>query len=157
MTRNELHSKLNSLQAQQLSREEYCRKAVQYIRECNPGIYDWVGIYLATDQQLHLPAMNFVGEEPEHKTIPFGEGICGAVATEKDTLIIDDVNADPRYLACSLFTKSEIVVPILRDNTVLGVLDLDSDTPAGFHKEDQVLLEDAAQLIGAFLSGAPAK
>ena len=73
--------------------------------------YTWVGIYLLDGDELVLGP--FVGKPSPHTRIPLGRGICGAAATEKATLIVDDVNADPRYLACSVETKSEIVVPIL--------------------------------------------
>ena len=75
-----------------------------------PG-YTWVGIYLLDGDELVLGP--FVGKPSPHTRIPLGRGICGAAATEKATIIVDDVNADPRYLACSLETKSEIVVPIM--------------------------------------------
>ena len=64
---------------------------------------------------------------------------------------MDDVNSDPRYLACSLETKSEIVVPIMRGGTVLGEIDIDSDRPAAFRSEDRQLLEGVAQAVAARL------
>ena len=73
--------------------------------------------------------------------------ICGAAATEKQTIIVDDVNADPRYLACSIETKSEIVVPILRGTEVLGEIDIDSDQPAAFTDADRRLLESVALML----------
>jgi GAF domain-containing protein len=76
-----------------------------------------------------------------------GRGICGAAATEKATIVVDDVNADPRYLACSLETRSEIVVPIMRGEQVLGELDIDSDKPAAFGPSDRALLERAAAAL----------
>ena len=74
--------------------------------------YSWVGIYLLDGNELVLGP--FVGKPSPHTRIPLGRGICGAAAAEKATIIVDDVNADPRYLACSIETKSEIVVPIMR-------------------------------------------
>ena len=74
--------------------------------------YTWVGIYLLDGNELVLGP--FVGKPSPHTRIPLGRGICGAAATEKATIIVDDVNADPRYLACSIETQSEIVVPIMR-------------------------------------------
>ena len=74
-----------------------------------------------------------------------------AVAKERgfdlQTIIVDDVNSDPRYLACSLETKSEIVVPIMRDGQVLGEIDIDSDRPAAFGADDQKLLETVAAAL----------
>ena len=78
---------------------------------------------------------------------PLGRGICGAAAAEKATIIVDDVNADPRYLACSIDTKSEIVVPIMHGGDVLGEIDIDSDRPAAFGPADRELLEAVAALL----------
>ena len=86
----------------------------------------------------------FVGKPSPHTRIPLGRGICGAAATAKATIVVDDVNADPRYLACSLETKSEIVVPILLRGEVLGEIDIDSDRPAAFGDADRALLERVA-------------
>src|SRR3954451_5374405 len=92
--------------------------------------YTWVGIYLLDGNELVLGP--FVGKPSPHTRIPLGRGICGAAAAEKATVIVDDVNRDPRYLACSLETRSEIVVPILHDGEVLGEIDIDSDRLAAF-------------------------
>ena len=107
--------------------------------------YTWVGIYLLDGDELVLGP--FVGKPSPHTRIPLGRGICGAAATEKATIIVDDVNADPRYLACSIETRSEIVVPILTKGDVLGEIDIDSDRPAAFGDGDRVLLEKVAALL----------
>ena len=75
-------------------------------------------LYLLDGNELVLGP--FEGRPSPHTHIPLGRGICGAAAAEKATIIVDDVNADPRYLACSLDTKSEIVVPIMKGAEVLG-------------------------------------
>ena len=92
--------------------------------------YSWVGIYLLDGNELVLGP--FEGKPSPHTRIPLGRGICGAAAAEKATIIVDDVNADPRYLACSIETKSEIVVPIMEGTEVLGEIDIDSDRLAAF-------------------------
>jgi GAF domain-containing protein len=84
------------------------------------------------------------GKPSPHTRIVLGRGICGAAATEKATIIVGDVNADPRYLACSIETKSEIVVPIMDGDRVLGEIDIDSDRPAAFGEADRQLLEAVA-------------
>lgn len=109
--------------------------------------YSWVGIYLLDGNELVLGP--FVGKPSPHTRIPLGRGICGAAASEKKTIVVDDVNADPRYLACSLETKSEIVVPIMLDGDVLGEIDIDSDRPAAFGDDDRVLLERIADLLAS--------
>ena len=107
--------------------------------------YSWVGIYLLEGDELVLGP--FLGKASPHTRIPLGRGICGAAAAEKATLIVDDVNSDPRYLACSVDTQSEIVVPIMRGGTVLGEIDIDSDARAAFGARDRALLERVAALL----------
>jgi putative methionine-R-sulfoxide reductase with GAF domain len=107
--------------------------------------YTWVGIYRMDGEELVLGP--YRGKPSPHTRIPLGRGICGAAATEKQTIIVDDVNADPRYLACSIETKSEIVVPIMDGARVLGEIDIDSDTPAAFGADDRALLERVAVLL----------
>jgi GAF domain-containing protein len=84
--------------------------------------------------------------------IPLGRGICGAAATQKATITVDDVNSDPRYLACSIETKSEIVVPIIAGSDVLGEIDIDSDRAAAFGAADKTLLEAVAAMLAARMS-----
>ena len=107
--------------------------------------YTWVGIYELFGNELVLGP--FRGKPSPHTHIPVGRGICGAAAAEKATIVVDDVNADPRYLACSLETRSEIVVPIMRKGEVLGELDVDSDRRAAFGPEDKRLLETVAAVL----------
>ena len=116
-------------------------RAVSLLKERVPD-YTWVGIYLLDGDELVLGP--YRGKPSPHTRIPLGRGICGAAATEKSTIIVDDVNADPRYLACSLETKSEIVVPIMDGNRVLGEIDIDSDKAAAFGEGDRQLLEAVA-------------
>jgi L-methionine (R)-S-oxide reductase len=114
--------------------------------------YSWVGIYLLEGDELVLGP--FLGKPSPHTRIPLNRGICGAAASSKATIIVDDVNSDPRYLACSLETKSEIVVPILRGAEVLGEIDIDSDQPAAFGDADRVLLEAVAAALASKLGRA---
>lgn len=117
--------------------------------------YTWVGIYLLYGNELVLGP--YVGKPSPHTRIPLGRGICGAAASEKETIIVDDVNKDPRYLACSTETCSEIVVPILSgrsENGVLGEIDIDSDRPAAFGAADREMLEAIAELLASRLSQA---
>lgn len=112
--------------------------------------YAWVGIYLLEGEDLVLGP--FVGKPSPHTRIPLGRGICGAAAAGKATIIVDDVNADPRYLACSLETRSEIVVPIMQGPRVLGEIDVDSDRPAAFGDRDRALLERVAARLAEALA-----
>jgi L-methionine (R)-S-oxide reductase len=122
--------------------------AVQLLKEGMPD-YHWVGIYMLDGNELVLGP--FRGKPSPHTRIPLGRGICGAAASEKQTIIVDDVNADPRYLACSVETTSEIVVPIMKGNDVLGEIDVDSDRRAAFDQRDRQMLEEVAQLLAARL------
>jgi GAF domain-containing protein len=114
--------------------------------------YTWVGVYLLDGNELVLGP--FVGKPSPHTRIPLGRGICGAAVTEKTTIIVDDVNADSRYLACSIETRSEIVVPIILENEVLGEIDIDSDRLAAFGQDDKTLLESIAQRLAPHLKAA---
>jgi L-methionine (R)-S-oxide reductase len=107
--------------------------------------YHWVGIYLLDGNELVLGP--FEGRPSPHTHIPLGRGICGAAAAEKATIIVDDVNADSRYLACSIETRSEIVVPIMKGGDVLGEIDIDGDRAAAFGANDQKMLEAVAALL----------
>jgi GAF domain-containing protein len=107
--------------------------------------FHWVGVYLLQGKELVLGP--YVGKDTLHMRIPLDQGICGAAASTGQTLIVDDVNADPRYLACSLETRSEIVVPIKRQGQVLGEIDIDSDQPAAFTHLDRELLEAVAAML----------
>ena len=122
--------------------------AVETLKERMPR-YSWVGIYLMDGDELVLGP--FLGKPSPHTRIPLNRGICGAAASQKTTIVVDDVRSDPRYLACSLETKSEIVVPIMRDETVLGEIDIDSDQPAAFGDRDRALLEAVAEALAGKL------
>jgi GAF domain-containing protein len=90
----------------------------------------------------------FIGAMTPHTRIPLNQGICGAAASSGKTIVVDDVAKDSRYLACSLETKSEIVVPVFVKGQVVGELDIDSHFAAAFGAEDQELVQYCAQLVG---------
>ena len=124
-------------------------ETVRLLKDNRPH-YTWAGVYLLEGDILVLGP--YLGKPSPHTRIPLGRGICGAAATEKATITVDDVNSDPRYLACSLETKSEIVVPIMAGDRVLGEIDIDSDRRAAFGDDDRVLLEAIAKALGDRLS-----
>lgn len=126
------------------SYEEALRQAVNVLKEGMPD-YTWVGIYLLDGEELVLGP--FLGKPSPHTRIPLNQGICGAAASTRVTIIVDDVDADPRYLACSLETRSEIVVPIMNGSDVLGEIDIDSDRKGAFGAADRELLEEVARLL----------
>jgi len=112
--------------------------------------YNWVGFYML-DPYADPPALvlgHYQGAMTPHTRISLHQGICGAAASSGKTVVVDDVKKDPRYLACSLETKSEIVVPIFVRGKVAGELDIDSHFLAAFASEDRELVEYCAQLVG---------
>ncbi len=108
--------------------------------------YDWVGIYLVRGNILHLGPWRGA-QATEHVRIPIGTGVCGSAAQTGRTELVDDVSKDPRYLACFLSTRSEIVVPIKKKDVVIGEIDIDSETPAAFDVGDKVFLEKIADML----------
>jgi GAF domain-containing protein len=127
------------------SADDPLAKAVEVLEE-GFDHYSWVGIYLVEGDDLVLGPWQGP-EATEHTRIPVGQGVCGAAAASGVTEIVDDVNADPRYLACFPSTRSEIVVPIALDGRVVGEIDIDSDRPAAFGDDDREFLERVAALI----------
>ncbi len=122
------------------------QKTVSFLRS-TVAHYQWVGIYMLEGDTLVLKAWDGP-EATQHTRIPIGVGICGLAAREKRTVIVGDVHADPRYLACFPSTKSEIVVPIMKGTRVLGEIDIDSDTVNAFTEKDREFLEKVAALLG---------
>lgn len=132
-----------------LSLQEFC---VQIIAEQLPD-YNWVGFYMLDPEDDAVLVLGpYRGAATEHIRIPVTEGICGAAVAHGQTVIVDDVFADPRYLACSIETKSEIVVPIRVDERIVGEIDIDSHTLNAFGPEDRSFLEQCAEVLGQFLA-----
>jgi GAF domain-containing protein len=125
--------------------DDVLRHVVDLLGERLPH-FSWVGIYLVEDGDLVLGPWRGP-QATEHVRIPIGEGVCGAAAASGRTEVVDDVNADPRYLACFPSTRSEIVVPIAYEGRVVGEIDVDSDEPAAFDEEDRRYLERIATLV----------
>ena len=118
--------------------------------------YNWVGFYMLEPgaKPPTLVLGHFQGAMTPHTRIPLNQGICGAAASSGKTIIVDDVKSDPRYLACSLETRSEIVVPVFVHGQVAGELDIDSHFPAAFGIEDRELVEYCAQIVGKRLENS---
>ena len=136
--------RLEPLLARPHDRDATLRDVVRVLHEEIPH-YTWVGIYLVDGDTLDLH--NFIGRPTPHARIPVGEGICGAAISANDTIVVDDVHHDPRYLACSVETASEIVVPIRSAGRAVGEIDIDSDRPRAFGAEDRRLLEEIAEQL----------
>ena len=108
---------------------------------------NWCGFYFVKDNSLYLGP--FQGD-PACTVIPFGKGVCGTAFKEKKTIVVKNVNEFPGHIACSSASKSEIVVPIIKDNEVKAVIDLDSPIFDRFHDEEKELLEKIAMILQEF-------
>ncbi len=139
---------LNELARFKSRKDEILKRAVGLFKE-RYSKYNWVGIYLLDGEELFLH--NFLGKPSPHTRIPLGKGICGAAASARQSIIVPDVNADSRYLACSIETQSEIVVPIMKGSLVLGEIDIDSDQKDAFHEGDREILEKCADMLAEAL------
>jgi len=150
----QLAKELETLGEDAQSVEDLMGRIVLRLRQRLPH-YNWVGFYLIEKgrpgEEPMLVLGPYVGAETPHKRIPLNQGICGAAVSSGQTLVVDDVNSDPRYLACSLETKSEIVAPIFVKGGAVGELDIDSHTPAAFTDADRRLVEYCAALVGNYL------
>jgi putative methionine-R-sulfoxide reductase with GAF domain len=121
-------------------------RTVARLHDLEPA-FDWVGVYLLEGDTLVLGP--YRGKPTEHERIALGEGVCGSVAATAHTEVVPDVRSRPGHIACDINTRSETVAPIIRDGQVLGVLDVDSHTPAAFGEREVGLIEEAAREIAA--------
>jgi L-methionine (R)-S-oxide reductase len=114
--------------------------------------YNWVGFYMLDRNDPNTLVLGpFVGAATPHTRIPLNQGICGAAVTQGETIVVDDVNADSRYLSCSLETRSEIVAPVRVHGTIVGEIDIDSHENGRFKSEDRELVEKCAEIVGQYL------
>lgn len=113
--------------------------------------YDWVGYYLHHPEKKELVLHAYVGESTEHTNIPFGKGICGQVALSNKNFIVDDVNAQDNYIACSLDVKSEIVIPLFVNDKNIGQIDIDSHQLKAFTEKDAAFLTQVNRLAAKHL------
>jgi len=104
---------------------------------------NWAGFYLMRDGELVLGP--FQGK-PACVRIPVGRGVCGAAVARRETMLVEDVHAFPGHIACDAASRSELVVPLIRDGEVIGVIDLDSPEPNRFDADDQAGIEAVARL-----------
>lgn len=135
---------IEALVSSQANTDRVLDETVRLLKENFPH-YTWVGVYVVDGSELLLKT--YLGKPSPHIRIPIGKGICGAAVAERGTLNVPDVNADPRYLACSLETRSEIAVPIQLNGKMFGEIDIDSDAPSAFRRSDEELLENVATLL----------
>lgn len=107
---------------------------------------NWAGFYRSIGQELVLGP--FCGK-PACIRIPFGQGVCGTAAATGKSQLVADVHTFPGHIACDAASRSELVVPVLREGVVIAVIDLDSPQPARFDEDDRAGIEALAQLLGS--------
>jgi L-methionine (R)-S-oxide reductase len=119
-------------------------RAAAVIRAASPR---YTGVYLYALRGGELVLQAHAGRPTPHLRIPVGHGVCGRAVAEGAHQVVADVTSDPDYLACSVETRSECVVLVRRDGEVVGQIDIDSDLPGAFDRDDVQRLEAAAELI----------
>ncbi len=129
-----------------ISGVELQKSLVQWLDK-EVSYYNWTGFYFMNDEKQQLEIGPYVGAYTDHTVIPYGRGICGQVAVSGKTFEVPDVHAQDNYLACSLATKSEIVVPIYKRENLVGQIDIDSHELDPFTQEDHDLLEAVANFV----------
>ena len=117
--------------------------------------YNWTGFYLVDPADPgYLVVGPYAGSFTPNVRIPLSRGLCGAAATSGKVIIVQDVSADPRYLAGSSMVKSEIVVPIFVDKTLAAELDIESYFADTFTTPEQEFIESCASVVASFLAKA---
>lgn len=105
---------------------------------------NWVGFYMMQEDELVLGPFQGL---PACVRIPVGRGVCGTAVAQKETLVIEDVHAFPGHIACDAASQSEIVIPLILNDTIIGVLDIDSPIKNRFTPEDKIGLEQFVQTL----------
>jgi GAF domain-containing protein len=141
--------KINGILNQTSKVEEKLQEISALLKENVPH-YHWVGFYLVDKESpKELILGSFEGDPTDHVRISFGRGICGQAAERKETFIVQDVSKETNYLSCSPHVKSEIVVPIMKDDEIVGELDIDSHDISPFTEEDESFLKKICDWISA--------
>ncbi len=118
----------------------------------NIAYYDWVGFYLVNPKKRNeLRLGPYIGEPTEHVKIPFGKGICGQAAESEKTFVVQDISKETNYLSCNPHVKSEIVVPMFKEEKIIGEIDIDSHKLSPFTKEDTTFLKKIGKMTSAIL------
>ena len=151
MTFEELKPKVNDILTETESLNDEKLKKICHLLRDNIDYYDWVGFYFANGDKPELILGPFAGEDTDHKVIPFGKGICGQVAVSNETFISQDVHSEENYLACSIETKAEIVVPIFKNGENIGQIDIDSHYADSITKEDEELLNYITEKVSKII------
>ncbi|GGE99975.1 GAF domain-containing protein [Chishuiella changwenlii] len=145
-----LHKRVDVIIDSAISSEEKLQKICQLLSD-EISYYNWVGFYFKNGDKNELKLGPYVGAETDHIIIPYGKGICGQVAESNETFVVPDVYAQDNYLACSIETKAEIVVPIFKDGENVGQIDIDSHTIDPFTKDDINLLDYICERVSEII------
>jgi len=151
MNKNDLKPQITSLIKQSSKTPVERMQAICDLIQQHLPTYNWVGFYMAheTEPTLHLWCQ--AGEPTDHTVIPFGKGICGQVAVSNKNFVVDDVQAQDNYIACSIHVKSEVVIPLFKDGKNIGQIDIDSNTVAAFDESDERFLEWVNEQVATIL------
>jgi len=142
-----IEEKVKNLVEHSEDREDTLQKIAELLADQFDN-FDWVGFYIADpNSKRELVLGPFVGEPTEHTRIPFGQGICGQAAETNETFVVQDVSEAKNYLACSVEVEAEIVVPIMKDNTFVAELDIDSHQMGSISEQQQHLLERICEYL----------
>lgn len=145
-----LEKRIDIIFASPLSVDEKLRKVCQLLHD-EVSHYNWVGFYFRNGDKEELKLGSYVGAETDHTIIPFGKGICGQVAVSNQTFVVPDVSEQDNYLACSIETKSEIVVPIFKNGENIGQIDVDSHVINPFTEKDKALLKSICEKVSEII------
>lgn len=140
--REDLRSETERLIASDGGDEDVLNEVVRLVHDAHPS-WDWSGIYVMKGGVLELGPKT---APADHSRIEVGEGVCGTAVAEDRNQVVEDVREVENYLACSIHTRSEIVVLIRHQGEIVGQFDIDSDTVGAFTAEDEALLEEIGEV-----------
>lgn len=144
MNRDEVKAEVKRLSS--VHAPDLLEQTIKLLHE-NFSSWNWVGIYLFVKNELHLGPSR--GKPTEHTKIAVGVGVCGSAVMENRNIIVDDVTKRENYLACTLETKSELVVLIRHQKEIVGQFDIDSDQIGAFSRDDELFLEELAPFVSS--------
>lgn len=138
---SEINKRLSSILESPIHNTEVKLQKICHLLDQEISYFNWTGFYFKNGDKNELILGPYVGAATDHTIIPYGKGICGQVALSNETFVVPDVHDQDNYLSCSIDTKAEIVVPIMKNGENIGQIDIDSHTLNPFTKEDREMLE----------------
>ena len=138
---SEIKKRLSSILESPIHNTEVKLQKICHLLDQEISYFNGTGCYFKNGDKNELILGPYVGSATDHTIIPYGKGICGQVALSNETFVVPDVHDQDNYLSCSIDTKAEIVVPIMKNGENIGQIDIDSHTLNPFTKEDREMLE----------------